>query len=74
MIEHNMDLVWAGDHVVDMGPGSGDEGGRITIEGPPQEIALNPGASATARALAGYVGGGVKKEFIRRLRRWAQME
>ena len=54
IIEHNMDLVWASDHVLDMGPGSGEEGGSIVVQGPPQEIVRMPSESATAKALLPY--------------------
>ncbi len=54
VIEHNMDLVWACDHVLDMGPGSGEEGGRVVAQGPPQEIVRFSNESATAKALLPY--------------------
>jgi len=51
VIEHNLDFVWASDYVIDLGPGSGDRGGRLVVAGTPGEI-LNHGAvSLTARAL-----------------------
>lgn len=50
VIEHNMDLVRASDYVVDIGPGSGDDGGRVVAEGPPVQVMRAKG-SATARAL-----------------------
>ena len=54
VIEHNMDFVWASDYVVDLGPGSGEQGGRIVAQGTPEEIVRKPGRSATARALSAY--------------------
>jgi excinuclease ABC subunit A len=51
VIEHNLDLVWASDYVVDVGPGSGEEGGRIVAAGTPEEILDQAEHSATARAL-----------------------
>jgi excinuclease ABC subunit A len=33
VIEHNLDLIWASDYVIDLGPGSGDKGGRIIGQG-----------------------------------------
>jgi excinuclease ABC subunit A len=50
-VEHDLDVIRAADHVIDLGPGAGREGGRITAEGPPAEIATQPG-SATGRCLA----------------------
>ncbi len=41
VIEHHLDVVRAADHVVDLGPDGGDEGGRIVVQGPPAEIAAH---------------------------------
>jgi excinuclease ABC subunit A len=38
VIEHNLDVIKTADHIIDLGPGGGDEGGRIIAEGPPEEI------------------------------------
>lgn len=51
VIEHNLDFVWAGDYVIDLGPGSGDDGGRLVAAGTPAEITARAKYSATARAL-----------------------
>jgi len=42
IIEHNMDIVKNADHVIDFGPKSGDEGGKVIAKGTPEEIANNP--------------------------------
>ena len=34
-VDHHPDLVRHADHVVDLGPGPGTEGGRLVVEGPP---------------------------------------
>ena len=39
VIEHDMHIVTASDWVIDVGPGAGDEGGRIVAEGPPEQVA-----------------------------------
>jgi excinuclease ABC subunit A len=54
VIEHNMDLVWASDYVIDMGPGSGQSGGQIVAEGTPEEILKDAELSVTAKALLHY--------------------
>jgi excinuclease ABC subunit A len=38
IIEHNPDCIKVADHVIDLGPEGGDEGGRIVAEGAPEEI------------------------------------
>ncbi len=56
VIEHNTDFIWAGDYVVDLGPGSGDRGGRVVARGTPEQVALKYGrTSQTARALEPYL-------------------
>ena len=39
VIEHNMDVIKTADHVIDLGPEGGDDGGRIVGCGTPEEIA-----------------------------------
>jgi excinuclease ABC subunit A len=50
VIEHNLDVIRSSDWVIDLGPGAGDEGGRLVAEGAPDEIARVE-ASETGRAL-----------------------
>jgi excinuclease ABC subunit A len=38
VIEHQLDVVKTADHVIDLGPEGGDEGGYIVAEGTPEEI------------------------------------
>jgi len=51
LIEHNLDVIRSADHVIDLGPEGGDEGGAVVAEGTPEEIARCP-ASHTGRFLA----------------------
>jgi len=46
-VEHHPDLVRRADHVVDLGPGAGPDGGRLVVEGPPATVARHR-ASRTA--------------------------
>jgi excinuclease ABC subunit A len=39
-VEHNLDLVRNADWIIDLGPGSGPDGGRVVAEGTPEEIRL----------------------------------
>ena len=41
VIEHDLDVIRNADYVIDMGPGSGEAGGRIIASGTPQEIREN---------------------------------
>ncbi|MDX1650461.1 MAG: excinuclease ABC subunit UvrA, partial [Myxococcota bacterium] len=50
VIEHHLDVVKGADHVVDLGPEGGAEGGRIVVEGTPEEVAACA-HSHTGRAL-----------------------
>ncbi len=54
VIEHDMQVIASCDWVIDIGPGAGDEGGRIIAEGTPEEIASVRG-SKTAPYLAEYL-------------------
>ena len=38
VIEHDLDLIRSADYVIDMGPGGGEDGGRIVAVGTPEEI------------------------------------
>ncbi len=51
VIEHQLDVVKSADHVIDLGPGGGDAGGRVVAAGTPEEVAAES-ASATGRCLA----------------------
>ena len=42
IIEHNLDVIKSADYIIDLGPGGGEEGGRIIADGTPEEVALNP--------------------------------
>ncbi len=50
VIEHNMDVIKIADHIIDLGPEGGDEGGRILFEGKPEDLIKNK-ESYTARFL-----------------------
>jgi excinuclease ABC subunit A len=41
IIEHNLDVVKSADHIIDMGPAGGDNGGMVVAEGTPEVIAKN---------------------------------
>ena len=38
VIEHNPDVIKSADHIIDLGPEGGDDGGYLVAEGPPEAI------------------------------------
>lgn len=46
VIEHNLDVVCAADHVIDMGPGGGKNGGHIITTGTPAQVAKSDSPTA----------------------------
>jgi len=50
VIEHDLDVIKNADYVIDMGPGGGEQGGRIIARGTPQEVSRD-GDSLTGRYL-----------------------
>ncbi|MFZ2054900.1 MAG: excinuclease ABC subunit UvrA [Candidatus Aminicenantales bacterium] len=50
VIEHNLDVIKSCDHVIDLGPEGGEEGGWIVAQGTPEEIAAEE-SSYTGRFL-----------------------
>jgi excinuclease ABC subunit A len=56
VVEHDMHVVSVSDWVMDIGPGAGDEGGRVVACGPPAQVAKVKG-SRTAPYLGRYMAG-----------------
>lgn len=52
VVEHDEDTMLSADYLIDVGPGAGDQGGRIMAAGTPQEVAKNPN-SLTGQYLSG---------------------
>lgn len=55
VIEHHQAVMAHADHVIDLGPGAGAEGGRIVFEGTPRELVAD-GSTLTGQHLREYVG------------------
>ncbi len=51
IIEHNLDVIKMADHIIDMGPEGGRDGGRVVAVGTPEEVAAS-GAGCTAPYIA----------------------
>jgi len=58
VVEHDAETIRAADHVVDMGPGAGEAGGRVIAEGTPQAILAHPD-SLTGKYLSGALSIGL---------------
>ncbi|MGH8729507.1 MAG: excinuclease ABC subunit UvrA, partial [Burkholderiales bacterium] len=52
VVEHDTEAILSADHIVDMGPGAGEHGGRIVAEGTPNDVS-NDSASLTGQYLSG---------------------
>ncbi|MFT4120834.1 excinuclease ABC subunit UvrA [Bradyrhizobium sp.] len=52
LVEHDMSVAANSDWIVDVGPGAGDEGGRIVASGPPKRVAASGSTTATYLAKA----------------------
>ena len=50
VIEHDLDVIRSADWIIDLGPGGGDEGGRVTVAGTPEDVKACPD-SITGRYL-----------------------
>jgi excinuclease ABC subunit A len=55
VIDHDLDLLAAADHLIDMGPGGGPEGGLVLASGTPDDVARDA-SSVTGPWLAEYLG------------------
>ena len=54
VIEHNLDVIKTADHIIDLGPEGGDEGGHVVASGTPEEVAQVEG-SYTGHYLKDYL-------------------
>ena len=54
VIEHNLDVIKSSDHVIDLGPGGGDAGGKVVATGTPEQI---------TKYTSSYTGSYLKKHL-----------
>jgi excinuclease ABC subunit A len=54
IIEHNPDIIKVADHIIDLGPEGGDDGGYLIAEGTPEQVAQVE-SSFTGRFLADFL-------------------
>jgi excinuclease ABC subunit A len=62
VIEHNLDVIKVADHIIDLGPEGGDNGGRIVAEGTPEKVAKT-GGSYTGHYLKKVLKADAAKSF-----------
>jgi excinuclease ABC subunit A len=55
VIEHNLEVIKAADHIIDLGPEGGDGGGEVVACGSPRELLEQTKRSYTARYLKSYI-------------------
>jgi excinuclease ABC subunit A len=54
VIEHNMEVIWWSDYVLDLGPGGGDDGGTVVASGTPAKV-IKTKKSITGKYLERYL-------------------
>jgi excinuclease ABC subunit A len=64
VVEHDEDTIRQADHVLDLGPGAGVQGGQIVAQGTPAEIMANP-RSLTGRYLSGDLRIEIPRQRVR---------
>ncbi len=69
VVEHDEETIRSADHVIDLGPGPGELGGRIVAQGTPEEIAASED-SLTGKYLAGKLRIEVPRERLAPDGRW----
>ncbi|MBW2547494.1 MAG: hypothetical protein JRE82_09740 [Deltaproteobacteria bacterium] len=45
-VEHQLDVIRNADYVLDMGPGSGPDGGKVVASGTPEQVRASGSATA----------------------------
>jgi excinuclease ABC subunit A len=54
VIEHNMEVIWWADYIIDLGPGGGDAGGEVVASGTPAKVIASK-ESITGKYLGEYI-------------------
>jgi excinuclease ABC subunit A len=60
VVEHDPDVMRSADHIVDLGPGAGENGGNIVFEGNYQQLIADGASSLTSK----YLRGDLKTSYI----------
>jgi excinuclease ABC subunit A len=57
VIEHDLDVIAEADWIIDLGPEGGADGGRVVVQGSPEELLRAARESHTARILKEFLRG-----------------
>ncbi len=60
VVEHNLEVLKCADHIIDLGPCGGRDGGRVVAEGTPEKVARTP-ESTTGKYLAAVLASASKE-------------
>ena len=72
VVEHDPELIRCADHVIDLGPGAGEHGGRVVYAGPRKALLRAPG-SLTGRYLSGELRVPIPARRRRPHREWLRL-
>jgi excinuclease ABC subunit A len=61
VVEHDAETILSADHIIDLGPGAGEHGGRVIFEGPPERL-LKDSSSLTGQFLSGLKKVGIPRK------------
>jgi len=71
VVEHNLEVIKTADHLIDLGPEGGEEGGRVVATGTPEEV-MCTAESYTGQALSGFMKRQRRRAARRRVGRRAR--
>ena len=66
VIEHNLDVITAADHLIELGPGPGEAGGRVIFSGHPYELRKRKVNTPTKDALLSRRSVAVVQDLVKR--------
>ncbi|MFQ5777444.1 MAG: excinuclease ABC subunit UvrA [Terriglobia bacterium] len=72
VVEHDRELIGCADHIIDLGPGAGEHGGRVVYAGPRKALLRSP-HSLTGRYLSGELRVPIPARRRRPRREWLRL-
>lgn len=73
VVEHDEDTIWAADHIVDIGPGAGSEGGQLVAQGTAEDI-INCSESITGQYLGRKIVIPIPKQRRKPGKEWLEID